>query len=60
MSTPSDTKVPLTNINDMDALWLEDVSDEYKQMVGLMIRKDPSSRPTAMQLLASPLLRKFR
>ena len=60
MSTPKDIRVPLKNINDLCALWLEDVCDEYKQMVGLMVREDPSSRPTAMQLLMSPLLRQFR
>ena len=60
MSTPSDTRFALTNINDQSALWLEGVNDEYKEMVGLMVREDPSSRPTAMQLLAKPLLRQFR
>ena len=37
MSYPKDKTKPLTDIYARDAKWLEEVPDEYKQLVGAMI-----------------------
>ena len=60
MSIPSDVSTPLRDINAPGALWLDGVPDEYKQLVGLMIREDPSSRPSASKLLKLPIFSRFR
>ena len=60
MSIPRKEYEPLTDIYARDAMWLEEVPDAYKRLVGLMIQEEPSSRPTAAQLLQTPLIREFR
>ena len=39
MSIPSDNGVALKDVNAPGTLWLDGVSDEYKQLVGMMIRE---------------------
>ena len=57
---PSEISASLDDIDAPGALWLDGVSEEYKQMVGMMISEDPSERPSASQLLKSPFLSQFR
>ena len=60
MSVPRDSYRPLGDVYATDAHWLAEVPDDYKQLVGSMISEDPASRPTAAQLLQSPLISQFR
>lgn len=60
MSVPRESYRPLRDVYAAYALWLAEVPDDYKQLVGSMINEDPASRPTAAQLLQSPLISQFR
>ena len=60
MSEPRDDEYrPLEDIHAEDAQWLGGVPDDFKQLVALMITEEPSDRPTASELMKSPLLRQF-
>ena len=41
MSVPRDKYKPLKDVNARDAMWLEQVPQDYKALVSCMIKEDP-------------------